>query len=95
MVTIVDIPTFRPLHQGADTQDHPVPTARLTRREREVLVLLCRRYTDPEIADVLFISPRTVNHHVASILGKLNAANRREARGIASRLGLHPTAASE
>jgi DNA-binding CsgD family transcriptional regulator len=68
----------------------------LTRREREVLALLCRRYTDPEIADILYISPRTVNHHVGSILGKLGAANRREARSIATRFGLLPDlAASE
>jgi DNA-binding CsgD family transcriptional regulator len=64
--------------------------ASLTMREREVLALLCQRYTDPEIADMLFISSRTVNHHVGSILGKLGAANRREARGIATRFGLLP-----
>ena len=60
----------------------------LTRREREVLALLCQRLTDPEIAAQLFISPRTASSHVANLLGKLGAANRREAAGIAVRLQL-------
>jgi DNA-binding CsgD family transcriptional regulator len=57
----------------------------LTRREREVLALLCQRLTDPEIAARLFISPRTASSHVANVLGKLSAANRREAASIAAR----------
>jgi predicted ATPase/DNA-binding CsgD family transcriptional regulator len=57
----------------------------LTRREREVLALLCQRLTDPEIAARLFVSPRTASSHVANVLGKLGAANRREAAGIAVR----------
>jgi predicted ATPase/DNA-binding CsgD family transcriptional regulator len=60
----------------------------LTRREREVLGLLCQRLTDAEIAGRLFLSPRTVEHHVSSLLGKLGAANRRDAAAISARLGL-------
>jgi non-specific serine/threonine protein kinase len=57
----------------------------LSPREQEVLVLLCQRLTDAEIAETLFISHKTVGHHVSRILGKLGAANRREAAAIAVR----------
>jgi predicted ATPase/DNA-binding CsgD family transcriptional regulator len=73
--------------RGSDT----VPdgsTVGLTRREREVLALLYQHHTDAEIADRFFLSPRTVQHHVSSILGKLGATNRRDAVAIAARLGL-------
>ena len=60
----------------------------LTSREREVLALLTQRYTDPEIAEVLFISRRTVSGHVANLFGKLGVASRREAAAFAARLGL-------
>jgi DNA-binding CsgD family transcriptional regulator len=60
----------------------------LTRRESEVLRLLVQRHTDPEIAGSLFISPRTVHHHVANIFDKLGVNSRREAEALALRLGL-------
>jgi predicted ATPase/DNA-binding CsgD family transcriptional regulator len=66
----------------------PRPGFDLTRREQEVLALLCQRLTDPEIAARLFISPRTASFHVANVLGKLGAANRREVAAVAVRHGL-------
>jgi non-specific serine/threonine protein kinase len=73
----------------------PMPTSpqeqanrTLTFREQEVLALLCQRFTDAEIAARLFLSPRTASRHVGNILGKLGAANRREAAAIAARLHL-------
>jgi predicted ATPase/DNA-binding CsgD family transcriptional regulator len=50
----------------------------VTAREFEVLALLGERRANPEIAKLLFISPRTVEKHVASLLDKLGRADRGE-----------------
>jgi non-specific serine/threonine protein kinase len=60
----------------------------LTEREVAVLRMLITRQTDKEIAAGLFLGPRTVQSHVASILAKLGVANRREAAEEARRRGL-------
>lgn len=59
---------------------------RLTPRETEIARLLVLGMTDPEIADTLFISVRTVENHVAHILAKLGVHTRTAAASIASGL---------
>ena len=59
----------------------------LTSRQVEVLALLGEHLTDAEIADRLFISQKTVSHHVSAILAKLGVANRREAGTLARHTG--------
>jgi non-specific serine/threonine protein kinase len=62
----------------------------LTSREREVLRLLVGGRSDREIAEVLFISPRTAQGHVAHIFAKLNVSTRAAAVATALRAGLVP-----
>jgi DNA-binding CsgD family transcriptional regulator/tetratricopeptide (TPR) repeat protein len=61
--------------------------AGLTPRETEVLGLVVRGATNAEIARELVIAPKTVDHHVSAVLGKLGVASRREAGAALERLG--------
>jgi DNA-binding CsgD family transcriptional regulator len=74
-----------PVGARAVTRAHP---AGLTPREAEVLEHLATGLTNEQIAAVLVISPRTVDHHVSSLLGKLGARTRGEATAAARRTGL-------
>jgi DNA-binding CsgD family transcriptional regulator len=70
------------------TANPPADPYGLTPREREVLALLADGRTNPQIAQALFISPRTAGIHVSNILAKLGVASRGEAAAIAHRGGL-------
>lgn len=50
-------------------------TEELTRREREVLVLIADEYTNTEIAEALYLSPRTVDTHRRNLILKLKVKN--------------------
>jgi len=47
----------------------------LSEREKEVVKLICQEFTNNEIAEKLFISPRTVESHRQRVLEKIGAKN--------------------
>jgi DNA-binding CsgD family transcriptional regulator len=63
--------------------------ANLTARETEVLALIIRGLRNADIARRLFVSPKTVDHHVSAILAKLGVRTRGEAARAAARLGIN------
>jgi DNA-binding CsgD family transcriptional regulator len=84
---------------AGDTAAPADPLARfgLTEREREILELLAAGRSNPQIAESLFISPKTASVHVSNILAKLGVDSRVEAAAVAHRLGItghHPRGAA-
>lgn len=92
LIPLEALPALAKVNALAERLAEPLPPAApshgLTPREIDVLHMLALRQTDREIAEALFLGPRTIQSHVAHILIKLEASNRREAAQKAERLGL-------
>ena len=76
---------------GPGSISAPAPAATdtvLTRREREVMLLVASGLTNRQIGQRLFISEKTASVHVSNVLAKLGASGRAEAVDIAHRRGL-------
>jgi DNA-binding NarL/FixJ family response regulator len=78
-----------PRRARATTQAHPLG---LTAREHDVLELLAQGQSNAAISERLFISPKTVDHHVSAVLSKLGVASRGAAVAAAQRSGVLPAA---
>lgn len=78
---VADIPAT----PRTSTRNNPLG---LTNRQLEVLRSLNDGLSNTEIAERLFVSPKTIDHHVSAILGKLEVATRGEAAAKARRLGI-------
>ena len=69
---------------------HEEEPIKLTKREIEVLTLVIEGKSSKEVADMLYVSKRTVDFHLANIYDKLQVSNRVQAFRRAARLGLIP-----
>ncbi|MEU4799803.1 AAA family ATPase [Streptomyces sp. NPDC023327] len=76
----------------ADVPADPAEALGLTSRERDVLRLVAVGRSNRQIAEELFISPKTASVHVSNILAKLSVTGRGEAAALAHRLRLFPPA---
>ncbi len=74
-----------PQRPRASTRANP---SGLTNRQLDVAKLVARGFTNAEIADRLFISPKTTDHHVSAVLTKLGMPSRRAVVVQAAELGL-------
>lgn len=73
---------------GHDATRLPGQLSRLSERELEVLRLLAAGRSNAQIAEALFVSPKTASVHVSHIIGKLKVANRTEAAALAYQHGI-------
>jgi len=58
-----------------DDESMADPGPELTKREKEILILIAQEYSNPQIAEALFLSILTVNTHRKNLLKKLDAKN--------------------
>ncbi len=75
-------------HSAASVCAPPTGSARLTRREVEVLRLIAAGQSNRQIAAALYLSPRTAERHVANIYLKIDAHSKAEAAAYALHHGL-------
>jgi DNA-binding NarL/FixJ family response regulator len=66
----------------------PIPARAITDREEEILKLVAEGYSSKQIADLLYISVKTVERHRANLLAKLGLRDRLELARYAIRAGL-------
>jgi DNA-binding response OmpR family regulator/DNA-binding CsgD family transcriptional regulator len=74
------------LHAVGSPQDVLARALPVTLREAEVLLWLSRGKSNRDIADILNLSPRTVNKHLEQIFKKIGVENRTAAAGVAIRV---------
>lgn len=85
---IVVAPELAPALMSRLDRSHSKDRATLSRRELQVLELLCGGSGTAAIAEELFLSPNTIRNHIASLMTKLSVHSRLEAVAEATRRGI-------
>jgi two-component system, NarL family, response regulator DevR len=78
--------TARVLDRIRHADEAPSELARLTDREREILVLIAEGLTNRQIGERLFLAEKTVKNYVSSLLAKLGLERRTQAAVLAAKL---------
>jgi DNA-binding NarL/FixJ family response regulator len=79
------------LYRAEDHDEYRDIAGRLGKREREILTLVGKGYTNQKIADALFISEPTVRNYISSIYAKVGVKDRLEVMTIAQKGSLEKT----
>lgn len=79
---------FNRLATQPKNSDPNISGYELTKREKEILGLLARGYTNKKVSNYLYISEKTVKNHVSNILRKLDVSDRTQAVVTAVKLGM-------
>ncbi len=77
----------------SDQNRSAAESVRLTRRELEILALITEGHPSKMVAEMLFVSKRTVDFHLDNIYAKLQVTNRMQAIKRATQLGFLSAAA--
>lgn len=77
----------RTWRRGAAAAGQGSPLERLTEREREVALLVAAGLSNPEIAERLFLSRKTIERHVSNVLARVGVANRTELASVLREVG--------
>jgi DNA-binding CsgD family transcriptional regulator len=67
---------------GIMVEDRPDPFKGLTQREQDIALLVCQGLSNREIAERLYLSPKTVETHLTRVFAKLNVAARGDLKGL-------------
>jgi RNA polymerase sigma factor (sigma-70 family) len=63
-------------------EDRPDPFKGLTQREQDIALLVCQGLSNKEIAERLYLSPKTVETHLTRAFAKLNVTARGDLKGL-------------
>jgi DNA-binding NarL/FixJ family response regulator len=66
---------YKQLLTKSKTPQHDDGTYHISEREKQVLILICQEFSNKEMAEQLFISPRTIEGHRNRLLHKTNSKN--------------------
>jgi ATP/maltotriose-dependent transcriptional regulator MalT len=67
---------------GITTEDSPDPFKSLTQREQDIALLVCQGLSNKQIAERLYLSPKTVETHLTRAFAKLNVSARGDLKGL-------------